>query len=451
MNQTARSAAVALYLIACVILGGSAQGAWSNLTLQLLGIALIGLAAVQGGESDEADRPQWALPALMIAFFLVVLLQLVPLPPAIWTGLPGRGELAQGFAALGYPLPPLPISEAPYASVTALFCVIPAVAVFVATAKLGPEPRWLALAVVAVTVLAVIFGALQVSSKPNSWAYLYDISNRGAVGFFANQNHMATLLLCAIPMAGALLASAKSDRRAAAGRYGIAGVLLLLLVAGVVLNGSFAAYALVLPVLLASLSLLPGGARWRRIALPVAAIALIAGIILLAIRPIGTSAVLQQSAATAVSSRSETWHVTVQAIGDSFPVGTGLGSFEQIYRHYEDPANVTHQYVNHAHNEYLEVLLELGAPGLVLIIVFLTWWALGAVRIWTSQLSTPFTRAATIVSATVLAHSIVDFPLRTAAISAIFAASIALMAQHLRVSAEAKKGDIRPTRHVKLG
>jgi O-antigen ligase len=450
MNQKVISILVTLYLVACVIFGGSAQGMWSNLALQLLGIALIAFAGIAGGESEEEGKAQWALPALMIASILAVLLQLVPLPPGVWTALPGRAELAQGFAALGYTLPSLPISEAPYNSVATLFSVIPAVAVFVATLRLRPEPRWLALGIVAVTILAVVFGALQVSSGHNSWAYLYKISNPGAVGFFANQNHMATLLLIAIPMAAALLASVKTDRRAAAGRYGTAGVLLLLLVIGIALNGSFAAYALVLPVLLASLSLLPGGAAWRRVALPFAAVALIAGIVILATRPIGTTA-MQASASSSVSSRSGVWATTGQAISDSFPVGTGLGSFEQIYRHYEDPANVTHQYVNHAHNEYLELVLELGAPGLVLLLLFLAWWALAAVRIWTSQLSTPFTRAATIVSATILAHSIVDFPLRTAAISAIFAAAIALMAQHLRVSAEPKKGDTRPTRHVKLG
>ena len=450
MNQKAVSILVTLYLVACVIFGGSAQDMWSNLSLQLLGIALIAFAGIVGGESEEGGRAQWVLPALMTASIMVVLLQLVPLPPAVWTALPGRSELAQGFAALGYALPSLPISEAPYTSVATLFSVVPALAVFVATIRLRPEPRLLALGMVAVTILAVMFGALQVSSGHNSWAYLYKISSPGAVGFFANQNHMATLLLVAIPMAAALLASAKTDRRAAAGRYGTARVLLLLLVIGIALNGSFAAYALVLPVLLASLSLLPGGAGWRRIALPVALIALIAGVGILATRPIGTTA-MQASASTSMSSRSGVWQNTVQAIDDSFPVGTGLGSFEQIYHHYEDPANVTRQYVNHAHNDYLELVLELGAPGLVLLLLFLAWWALAAVRIWTSQLSTPFTRAATIVSATILAHSIVDFPLRTAAISAIFAGSIALMAQHLRVSAEAKKGDIRPTRHVKLG
>jgi hypothetical protein len=83
--------------------------------------------------------------------------------------------------------------------------------------------------------------------------------------------------------------------------------------------------------------------------------------------------------------------------------------------------------------------------------LFLAWWAVAAVRVWTSPLSTAFGRAATIASAVTLAHSIVDYPLRTGAISAIFGACLALMSQRLRSEPAARTGEIRPTRHVKLG
>lgn len=112
---------------------------------------------------------------------------------------------------------------------------------------------------------------------------------------------------------------------------------------------------------------------------------------------------------------------------------------------------MTREYVNHAHNDYLELVLELGTAGAVLIVLFLLWWAVAAARIWQSQLSTPFARASTIVTAAVLAHSIVDFPLRTAAISAIFAAAIAIMAKDLASAPVRQRGESRPTRHVKLG
>jgi len=52
---------------------------------------------------------------------------------------------------------------------------------------------------------------------------------------------------------------------------------------------------------------------------------------------------------------------------------------------------------------------------------------------------------ATIASAVILAHSAVDYPLRTGAIAAIFGVALALIAQRLRST------PTRSTKHVKLG
>lgn len=445
-----RSVAVPLYLLLAIVLGGSAQGVWGNLALQLLGIALIAFAAAHSASPAGSWMSRFPT-ALLIAALLVILLQLVPLPASLWTELPGREPLAEGIRALGHEIPALSLSQAPFQTAVAAFSLIPPIAVFLAIRSLAPEPRWLAIAIVAGTILAVVFGALQVAGGRNSWAYLFRSTNSGAVGFFANQNHMATLLLVSIPMGAALLGQSKSDRRSAAGRYGIGAALFLLLVVAILLNGSLAAMLLALPVLLASLTLLPAAAGWRRFALPVASLALAAGIIFLATRPVAPAADDASASAQSISSRADVWSTTGRAVADSFPVGTGLGSFEQVYRLYEDPANVTREYVNHAHNDYLELVLELGIAGLILIALFLAWWGLAAARIWTSQLSTPFARAATIASAAILAHSIVDFPLRTATIACIFAAAIALIAQHFRPAAVAERGELRPARHVSLG
>jgi O-antigen ligase len=196
--------------------------------------------------------------------------------------------------------------------------------------------------------------------------------------------------------------------------------------------------------------LVPAAARWRPLALPVAAVTLVAAVAVVAFTPIGSMA-SSLGSGSSVQSRSTIWRTTSQAISESFPVGTGLGTFEPVYRQYEDPGAVTSEYINHAHNDYLELALELGAAGLVLMVLFIGWWAVAATRIWTSTLSTPFGRAATIASAAILAHSIVDYPLRTGAVMAIFGAAIALMAQRSQSTSESKRNDLRPARHVRLG
>jgi hypothetical protein len=66
-----------------------------------------------------------------------------------------------------------------------------------------------------------------------------------------------------------------------------------------------------------------------------------------------------------------------------------------------------------------------------------------------SPASDQFALAGAIASAAILMHSMVDYPLRTAAISAVFAMSLALILQSRR-SARSEK-DLRPVRHLVVG
>lgn len=449
MKARIPSFAIAGFLLLCIALGGSAQSPWTNLGLQLAAVCLLAYSAIGRPSDDEHGKRGFAINALLLCTLLLVLIQLVPLPEAVWTRFPGRSEVADGLARLGYPIGAAPISLMPYDSLFALFAMIPAIGVFVATERLRVSPRAIAAATVAGMIAAVFVGALQVAGGPTSSAYFYPIHNPGAVGFFANGNHMATLLLASIPMTAALVVTAKTNRRlTSTTRYGLGIAVLLFVIVGIVLNGSRAAFGLAVPVFFASVSLFPAAVRWRRAVLTLSAIALAVAVALILRSPLSSA---ETSAANAADTRSAIWATSAHAVEDSFPVGTGLGTFERVYHRYEDPQKVSTSYVNHAHNDYLEVMVELGAGGALLILAFLAWWLVVAAKIWTSTYSSPFARAATIATAAMLAHSVVDFPLRTAAISAIFAGCIALMARHLQPAAAPKAGERRPTRHVTLG
>ena len=100
----------------------------------------------------------------------------------------------------------------------------------------------------------------------------------------------------------------------------------------------------------------------------------------------------------------------------------------------------------HAHNDYAELALETGVPGIFIMLLFLAWWGGAVWRVWRSVEAGPFARAASIASAAILAHSLVDFPLRTAAISACFGMCLALLADR-RAPPPADASDLRPTRH----
>lgn len=436
-----------VYLVACVVLGGSVQSAWANFALQLGGLAILVWAIARRRPIAASAR----LPYFIILIALVLIaVQLVPLPPELWTKLPGRGGIVEGYRLLNLPLPWLPVSESPFDSATTVFALMPPLAMFAAV-QASENDRTTAAALIAATASAIVVGALQVTGGEGSSWYFYPITNSGAVGFFANSNHMATLLLVAIPFVMALLLSGKSQRKLRgrmAATWALAAIALAVILIGIALNGSLAALLLVVPVLLATAMMVPAGWRLRWAAGPLAALGLVAAVVGLSANPLSSN---PAGSELKVSSRQVIWSKTAQAMHDSFPVGTGLGSFETVFPQYENPDAVDSIYIDHAHNDYLELTLELGIAGVLLIALFLGWWGVRVVQIWSSNLSSPFERAATIASAAILAHSVVDYPLRTAAIAAVLAICIAIIARFDRKEAEFPRSGARGPRHVTIG
>jgi hypothetical protein len=94
--------------------------------------------------------------------------------------------------------------------------------------------------------------------------------------------------------------------------------------------------------------------------------------------------------------------------------------------------------------------METGVPGMLLILLFLLWWASRVLAVWRADEPDHFARAATIASAVMLAHSLVEFPLRTAALSAAFAMCCALMAEARPRTRRRKSGESKPAeaRHL---
>jgi O-antigen ligase len=421
--------------------------------LQLAGLAIIVWAAMGTQvEREEIPPPARQLLMLVILALVVVAAQLIPLPPDLWATLGPRQLLAQGFESLGIRVPSEPLSLAPAAGMAAMLSIIVPVAVFCAIACLKAyRPQWLAIALIAGTIAGIALGAAQVATSQfgaSPW-YLYEDTNPGrAVGFFANADHMASLLVLTIPFLAALVAGAKtgSMQRRSAMVVIAAGVGLVILV-GLVLNGSLAGYGLGLAVVAAStLIVLPPGNRFRLGIAASAALLLIGAVALLETSATGSGRI-GEHATSAVQSRAELLSTTWRAAREFMPFGSGLGSFRDVYPLYEQAERVTTTYAVHAHNEYAELLLELGLPGILLFLLFAGWWAYRVWFVWRSAEAGPFARAAAIASAALLIHSLVDFPLRTAALAACFGMCLALVAESGRAPRKENK-DLRPVRHV---
>jgi hypothetical protein len=439
-----RLSLVPLYLLLCLLLGGaSAAGIWSNMLLQLLALPLIA-AAVLTTPSTPVAAPGRQLIALLLLMLAVIALQLVPLPPSIWTALPGRGPIAEGFRNLGLETPWLGLSLAPYRTISSALWLLPAIAVLLAVLRLRAyKPGWVAWSIVAVTVVSVALGALQVGGG-EAW-YTYAITNYGAsVGFFANANHLATLFLCAFPFLTALYLHARGKGHSMQRNSGLLVALVAALgvvFVGIAVNRSIAGAGLSVPVLAASALMILARrgrpiSKWLLALVPLLVIASVLGTLS---APLGNN-LTGEEARTSEDSRYTSFSRSLDGAGDYSPAGSGIGTFREVYRSLENPDDIDPSYMNHVHNDYIELLLETGAPGMIVLLLFLLWWARRVLTIWGADEHDPFARAGTIASAAILAHSFVDYPLRTAAISAIFAMSVALMAEP-RPAGRARRGE----------
>lgn len=418
-RQTAPGWLAPAFVLSAVVLGGSSSGGiWANFLLQwLAAILLIWLMAAR----ITLPVPR-ALLILGCAAVALPMIQLTPLPPSLWTLLPERGAVAEAFALAGIALPWIPISLDPDATMTALaglLVPVAGLAVFAASSQRGLR---LALgSLVGAAIVSALLGLVQQLAGEGTVLQPYALTNPGkATGLFANRNHLATLLVLAIPCAVLLVPGRDKRLQAAA--------LVASLVCGVVLTGSKAGMGLALITTLVSFAWIAAPARARS-----AWLALLgAGATLAAAG--GLWLVLTDDSPPPGGEEQQRPFIiatTLQAARDHFPVGSGGGSFLRVYQHYEDPDEASPQYRNHAHNDYAEVLLEYGAPGALLILLVIGWWARQGQTAWRGQ-GPGFAEARTgvIMLGVLLAHSAVDYPLRTGALALLSAAAAVLATRH---------------------
>ena len=111
---------------------------------------------------------------------------------------------------------------------------------------------------------------------------------------------------------------------------------------------------------------------------------------------------------------------TWSAISDYWTTGSGLGTFPLVYPMYEKASEVLSTYAARAHNEYLQLLLELGVPGITTLIIF---FVVIFIKFGKSELA----QAAMLSIFTIALHSVLDFPMRTMGVALPMAYLIAVV------------------------
>ncbi|MBK8068856.1 MAG: hypothetical protein IPK27_14895 [Rhodanobacteraceae bacterium] len=116
-------------------------------------------------------------------------------------------------------------------------------------------------------------------------------------------------------------------------------------------------------------------------------------------------------------------------------LGTGLGSFPAVYAAYEPIDLVGPKILNHAHNDWAELWVELGVLLPMAALAF-GWWLWRRVReLAASGTLSPGENALRLAGIGVIGvlacHSLVDYPLRTTSLSVVFALACALCTRRL--------------------
>jgi O-antigen ligase len=435
--------------VALVCGGGTRQGLWSDAFAQIVSLPLLAVAAFRLRALSAPSKLRLPL-FLVFAVVSVPVLQLIPLPPRVWTILPGRAEVAEAYTAAGMSLPFLPISLEPLTTLRSVLSLLPAVAVFVGILCLREEAelRWVLLLIFSVAIVGAGLELLQLIGGEASPLRFYNITSlsRG-VGFFANQNHQAAFLYGTIAYAAtwvSLTWARRARRRPNARRafsLTFSAILLIALVVGLVATLSRFGLILGLVAGLCSIplvaSLATNAARGRVIM--VAAIANVVALLLMfQFGFVGIAERLSQTLSTDL--RWPLVSITARAANDYFPFGSGIGTFAPIYQRYEPLEYLMEAYVNRAHNDWLETWLEGGLANAVVVCALMACYLFLAYQSWRTANPNlrlvPYARAGSICVALLLIHSILDYPLRTTALMVMVAISCAFMLRaHLEKAA----------------
>jgi len=337
---------------------------------------------------------------LGLALLMVLpLLQLLPVPFSLWQALPGREIYAGALAAFGTAgeAATRPLSLLPRATEAAWLALLPPLAVFLVAVSLHESDlRKLVFLFIAMAAVQAILALVQFGGGATTTFRLSPGDIGTGVGTYVNRNHLAGLLAMALPLVLGLLAArvgrAREDlkyrskglfRRLADTLshpsrvnqtliFSAVGIAILL---GIVFSRSRSGITLAMLGIFLSAAFYGykiGGQRSTNV------VALLSVIGLALALEVGLAPVLERFSVGGAleDARWSIFASSLAALGQFFPLGSGLGTFPDVYRRFQ-PDEIS-LFVNHAHNDYIEYVFEGGllAVGVILtfLVVYLRAW-----------------------------------------------------------------------------
>lgn len=375
-----------------------------------------------------ADRRQIDVPKpvlfLLLAVIALPLLQLLPLPPALWNGLAGRETFRQALTG-DQPWRPLSIEPGATLNAAASLLIPAAVLALISGVRPTEMPRVIVIVLTAIAMSAII-GLMQLSGMDVTNPFVNDTP--GAVsGLFANRNHFALFLAL-----GCLIAPvwASQNQRQTSWRIpfalGLAVFFLMLILAsgsraGILAGaiGTLIGLVMIRKELHRILRRVPRWAAWVIVAAVLIGVATLIGLAIASDRAASVDRVVALSSSEDMRTRA--LPTVMSMIGAYLPFGTGFGSFDAAFRIHEPFDLLKLTYFNHAHNDFLEIVLDGGVPGAILLAAALGWWMFASTRVWRGSRDegTILGRLGSAILLLIIIASAFDYPARTPLIMSI--------------------------------
>lgn len=443
-HRAAPIAGVALLLL-LVSLGGASR---NNLLVQPIvqvGAIIITAVMLMRPRPDDDTTIGNLTPLIwtMAALAAFMAAQLVPLPPGLWRALPARDLEAAITDATGLAGTWRPLSIVPDNTLSSLLgMIVPAAVLIVYTrtpARFRGRLMWL---IAWVGVVELLLALAQLATGRGIF-FFYPRTAGTVTGFFHNRNHLAIFLGTLPPVFAYIVLSQRDglDRREPL--WAGFTLAIALTIFGILLTGSRIGVAVVaLTTIGAGLMVWRTAPRLRaRVSRPTSRrtqIAVISGSIAACAALLGLVLARGDTALTRLSAthlgeegRVGVLGSLIDLAGRYLPFGSGFGTFDRAFRIIEPDSKLRLSYLNHAHNDFVEIVIEGGIVSIIIAAVLATFalrrtWTAWQVRSHFDQ-ERELARVGSIVAIGLLAGSISDYPLRTPMLAGWAALALCLL------------------------
>ena len=402
-----------------------------------------------------------SLKIAILAILVFPLLYLLPVPVSLFEQLPGRSEFGDVLTLVEQQNGWRSISVYAIASEYSWLALLVPMAVFVTVLTLPHEYRKHLIKIV--LVMASFQAALGLIQYGDGAESIFRLGNPdyldSAVGTYPNRNHLAGLLEMALPLAlGLFAASLGRRRRSGSWRKDVVhfsqfrlnaamvyGCIALVILLGLVFTRSRAGLALAMLAILLCLIVYARRLGGHSSISVVGSFAVVGGGLaaLVGLAPVFQRFTLQDPLTDV---RWNLFATSMEAVGKYFPLGSGPGTYSHVYPQFQ-PIDLSTRFINHAHNDYIEWLVEGGLIAALLILFFFVLYLFQWTKVWTKQQWSKYRFVqvgAGISLLLIMLHSVVDFNLRIPANMMYFALLAAIFFSY---EPEEKEEVIRPVRN----